>query len=259
MLRRLVREALQFNGLHVDVYRRAYKRSIRLTVLVTGRIRMSVPMRLPEKHIFDFLQTNQEWIIQNQRKCREFREKHPPKRYSEGETFPFLGKKLNLRFICGKRARIFVQREGENLICEIPKPSWEKFCLSNSHPEVALNIARFYADESRKILSDRLNYFSEKMALQPSAVCFRSQKTRWGSCSAKGRISLNWRLVIASLDVMDYVVVHELAHLRHHNHSVAFWNLVATHSPDYLMHRNWLRINQYNGDFLAKNSELHLS
>jgi predicted metal-dependent hydrolase len=118
-------------------------------------------------------------------------------------------------------------------------------------------VSRFYSQQGKKLLAARVDHFSARMGLVPVSVSFRSQKTRWGSCSSRGQISLNWRLVFAPLEVIDYVVVHELAHLKHYDHSKSFWNLVGVHIPDYLRLRQWLRDHQYEADFLAKQSELH--
>jgi predicted metal-dependent hydrolase len=82
------------------------------------------------------------------------------------------------------------------------------------------------------------------MGVRPASLTIRNQKSRWGSCSTRGTLSFNWRLIMAPPEVLDYVVVHELAHMMEHNHSKAFWALVAKYCPDYLAHRNWLKQNQ---------------
>ncbi len=81
------------------------------------------------------------------------------------------------------------------------------------------------------------------MELDYDGVQIRNQRTRWGSCSTNGTISLNWRLLMAPPEVIDYVVVHELAHLREPNHTDAFWSLVAEYIPRYETHEDWLEEN----------------
>jgi hypothetical protein len=94
--------------------------------------------------------------------------------------------------------------------------------------------------EVREYLIDRLDHFSGEMGLGYDGIEIRNQRTRWGSCSTNGTISLNWRLLMAPPEVIDYVVVHELAHLREPNHTDAFWSLVAEQIPEWETHADWL-------------------
>ena len=94
------------------------------------------------------------------------------------------------------------------------------------------------------------------MGVSVSHVSYRCQKTRWGSCNSRGRISLNWRLVVAPLSVMNYVVIHELSHLRYLDHSKRFWNFIGQYCPTYKKDRKWLSDHQYEMDFLSTPSEL---
>jgi predicted metal-dependent hydrolase len=84
---------------------------------------------------------------------------------------------------------------------------------------------------------------SPKHQLYPRSLCIKTQKTRWGSCGPNNDINLNWLLMLAPPVVLEYVVVHELCHIQHKNHSKDFWLLVAKHMPDYLTHRRWLKAN----------------
>lgn len=255
--RRIVREVLVFQSREIDLVRRAHKRSLGLTLQVNGRIRVSAPMLVSQSRILEFLQNNQEWINGHLERYKEFRASHPQKKYHDGEKYPLLGENLPLRFVEGAgRKPVFLRIESE-IVCKIPSSLWGVFEPIAAHPELAEPLSIFYSSVGRQVIGERVAFFTKQMGLFPSSVHFRSQKTRWGSCSAKGRISLNWRLAIAPLDVIDYVVVHELAHLKHYNHSVEFWQLVGTQVPNYKKLRNWLREHQYDGDFLAKKSELH--
>ena len=95
--------------------------------------------------------------------------------------------------------------------------------------------------EARKILPSRLEELARTMGISYNQVSLRKQKTRWGSCNSKGNISLNCLLVRVPDEVRDYVLIHELCHRRHMNHSKAFWTMVEKYDPEYREHRKWLR------------------
>lgn len=95
-----------------------------------------------------------------------------------------------------------------------------------------------------RLIPGRVHAWSQAMKLFPKRISIRSQRTRWGSCSSRGTLSFNWRLVMATPEVLDYVVIHEISHLAAPNHSPRFWELVQTFSPDYKQHRRWLRDQQ---------------
>ncbi len=94
---------------------------------------------------------------------------------------------------------------------------------------------------TRVIIELEVRTQSARMSLKPRRIFLRDQRTRWGSCSRRGNISLNWRLVMAPPGVLSYVVIHELAHLREHNHGPRFWAIVESFCPEFHQHRKWLR------------------
>ena len=104
----------------------------------------------------------------------------------------------------------------------------------------AINKHKKYA---RKIFESRVQYFHQFTGGNYTSITIRDQKTRWGSCSGRGTLSFNWRLILAPPEILDYVVVHELCHLTHMNHSKEFWNLVESVIPDYKIRRKWLKEN----------------
>ncbi|MDE7247138.1 MAG: M48 family metallopeptidase [Lachnospiraceae bacterium] len=107
------------------------------------------------------------------------------------------------------------------------------------HQRAALE--KRYIEAAREYFPKRVSYFQPLTGGSYDRITIRDQKTRWGSCSAKGTLSFNWRLMLAPPAVLDYVVVHELCHLTHMNHSAAFWALVESVCPDYRVHRKWLK------------------
>ena len=107
--------------------------------------------------------------------------------------------------------------------------------------EIAL--VKRYREAAKEYIPKRAAYYREQTGGTYERISIREQKTRWGSCSSRGTLSFNWRLMLAPPRVLDYVVVHELCHLKHMNHSKAFWNAVEEVIPDYRECRKWLREN----------------
>lgn len=105
----------------------------------------------------------------------------------------------------------------------------------------------YHRMRAERILRERTEYFAGQMGVSFGRITIRDQKTRWGSCSARGNLNFNWRLILAPLEVLDYVVVHELAHRREMNHSDRFWKQVESVLPDYTWRKAWLK---KNGDLL---------
>ncbi len=103
-------------------------------------------------------------------------------------------------------------------------------------------VERWYRSAARTHFAARVAAWAPHIGVTPTSIAIRDQRTRWGSASAGGRISFNWRLMMADPDVAEYVTVHELVHLRHMDHSSAFWDCVADYWPDYRLQRDWLRI-----------------
>jgi predicted metal-dependent hydrolase len=235
-------EILKFQDFEIELQRRAHQRSLRLRVLPPGILRVSCARRTPKRDIARFVLQNIDFIEKQMARIRVQNEKFPPKKYQPGETFPFLGALKKLALIeedSRPRARI----EKDQLVLRgRPTTMEEREAL----------ISKFYRNCGRKYLRSRAEFYAKEMKLSPQKLSFRSQSSRWGSCSSQGNISLNWRLMAAPSPVLDYVVVHEIAHLRHYNHSRAFWDLVAEFSPGYKQNKLWLAENQWALDFLAK-------
>jgi predicted metal-dependent hydrolase len=102
-------------------------------------------------------------------------------------------------------------------------------------------LERWYRRQGRRVFTERVAYWNAQYGFTYGRIAIRDQKSRWGSCSRQGNLNFNWRLLLAPLSVLDYIVIHELAHLKEGNHSPRFWALVAEKCADYREQRNWLR------------------
>lgn len=116
---------------------------------------------------------------------------------------------------------------------------------SNAEQTEALTDAeeKLYRQQARNVFEQKTAYYARIMGVSYGRIAIRDQKTRWGSCSSDGNLNFNWRLIMAPAGVLDYVVVHELAHRKEMNHSKAFWSVVEETMPDYRKYRNWLEDN----------------
>lgn len=240
----------EFQGYPLKIRRKSFFRKIHLRVHTNGTLDVLVGKLTSQKIISDFLLKNLEWIKKVQEEHRNLREQYPPKKFIEGELYPYLGNDLPLRIVYGNYKVLKFIFFSDHFLCEIPQK------MQPQHSDFKRALRRCYEKAGRNWLLHRLEHWSNIMGLYPKRVTVRSQKTRWGSCSSQGSISLNWRLLAAPLPILDYVIIHELAHLRFQNHSKQFWALVAQFDSHYKYHRKWLRQNVWSFDFLAKKTEL---
>jgi predicted metal-dependent hydrolase len=162
---------------------------------------------------------------------RESEEHFPPADLRDGGEVPYLGERLALRVrIEPARSRAHVARRGSELRVA-------------RGPETPLETAleAWYRRRARAEVAPRLDAAVARAGRSYSSLQIRGQRTRWASCSTSGAMSFNWRLLLAPVEILDYVVEHEVAHLDVQNHSPRFWRLLASRSPDWREHERWLR------------------
>lgn len=160
-----------------------------------------------------------------------------PARYIDGEQFLYRGNTIELKIIRYPRKLIRVFLEGQSLVVNLPMDLLEQDCASNIMEALKL----WYKAQARKILQDKLDIQAKRMQVSFQTFRLKEQKTRWGSCSSKGNLNLNWRIIMAPDPAMDYIIIHELAHLTHLNHSNQFWQRVAEFMPEYADWRKWFK------------------
>jgi predicted metal-dependent hydrolase len=211
----------------------ARRRTISIDLLDDGAVRVRAPQRAPLSEIVAFIRQRASWIERAQADLRA----RPSLRFITGDSFPVLGKKHRfwVQFADREDIRFSVQRG--KLHAAVP------FRLDEAVRASAISdgLKRWYAAVADARLPLTVRRWSHLTGLKPSRVVIRHQKRRWGSCSPDGSIRLNWRLVMLDQALIDYVVVHELAHLRLPNHSRRFWDEVERWIPDSRLRRRRLR------------------
>ncbi len=183
-----------------------------------GQLVVRAPGRVGVSEIERFILQKQAWIVKHQQKLLS--NPSPIKQYIEGEKFLFLGQEYPLRLVNG-RGKAVVLYDKEFLLPAVLAGKAKRL------------FEQWYKKQAQDLLPKRAAVFGPRMQVNYRAIKISSAKTRWGSCSASGNITFSWRLITAPLEAVDYVVVHELAHLVHRNHSRQFWALVEKFCPHY--------------------------
>jgi predicted metal-dependent hydrolase len=211
--------------LHAQLKRSARRRSIGIKVH-RGEVTVSAPVKASLADIRAFVSQKKPWIARHLELQRQSIAQQSALEFRPGGKLMFLGDILQIE---SAGAGVGVVRAGEHLLIG-GEPSLYK-----------TKIARWLAGQAQAYLPGRIKALAPLLAVEPRGFSVRLYKSRWGSCNRRGELQFNWLLMMAPPVVVDYVVVHELAHLRHFNHSPAFWQLVASVMPDYASHRAWLR------------------
>lgn len=222
------------SSIQIDRIIRSKRRTVAIEVTREACLVVRAPLRTSPEDIDKFIENKRLWILRKQREAQQRLERAAPKRFVSGEEFLFLGHSYKLTVV-------------DNKI--VPLSFDNGFALSQNRRTDARSLfVEWYKIRAQEVIQERLLYYSGLSGIEFTLFRITSAQKRWGSCNSKGNLHFAWRLVMAPLPVVDYVVVHELAHIVEKNHSARFWRRVERILPDYRERRAWLR---NNGTVLA--------
>ena len=209
------------------------RKSLSICVGTDGVVNVKAPMMLSDAAILEWVESKAGWIIRKRNEMLASSHYKEPKQCVSGEKFLFLGQEYELE------VRISEVRAGNIGIVE------DKLVVfAKDTDEVAKTLSHWYEKQARSWIPRRVRYYAREMGETYQRITLKNQKKRWGSCSSARNLNFNWRLVMAPMEVLDYVVVHELCHLKQMNHSEAFWQEVEKVLPDYKERKKWLEENE---------------
>jgi len=214
---------------------RKRKKTISLQIGPNSEVRIYAPHHTPITEINRFVREKQNWIDKAIRRQAAIQVSSQERVYITGETFYYLGQPYPVECY-------FEPLENEGVMF------WDDRFFLNCRENEALKkhyFVSWYKKKARSHLSGRVDFYSGMLKLTSGSVRITSAESRWGSCSGANNLSFSFRLIMAPPEVVDYVVVHELMHIREKNHSSKFWALVIEVIPDYKKHRRWLRDHQH--------------
>ncbi|MCB1187427.1 M48 family metallopeptidase [bacterium] len=219
-----------------EIVRSARRRRISLEVRHDRRVILRLPSHISDEEGQRFLASRVDWVLRSQNEMLSREHGRLPVHMEQGGSMPWLGRDYTVELQPGIEPSVT-----DDGLMLLPAPA-------NASPEmqqhcIRLGIDRLIDREAMPYIGARLRELSERTGLQGTTLVLKDYRSRWGSCSNTGTITLNRRLMLCRPDVVDYVIVHELCHLRHLNHGKRFWQLVEKHCPSWRRQRDWLKVN----------------
>lgn len=200
-----------------------------------GSVVVRVPKALPQHRIEDIINSRRLWIYKTLAEWRVANATRVLREYRNGEGFLYLGRSYRLLLAAGQAEPVLLKGG--------------RFCLrrdlvdAGGADSARMALRDFYTARGFERIRQRVDYFAPKIAVTPSRISVRELNNRWASCSARGNLAFHWKCMMAPVSVIDYIVVHELCHIHHLDHTDSFWNEVDKIMPDYLARKEWLKRN----------------
>lgn len=220
------------------------RRTVQIRIVPPEAIEVLAPTGFPQKEVEALLYKRTAWIVTQLTRLERLAANPVNASLAEGAQLLYLGRPRQLTVAPSAAKRAKVVLEDDRLTVCLPIVAGQ-----GSTPLLRRALHQWYVRSAAKLLADRTAYWAREIGVRPGRISIRDQKTRWGSASTRGNVNYNWRIVMAPPETVDYLVVHELCHIKVPNHSATFWLLVGQSVPDYKKHRAWLR---QHGNLLSR-------
>lgn len=220
------------NGFIAEIIRTSRRKTADIRV-EEGAVSVIVPVSTSVEKIDQLLSSKRMWIKEKVALQREMAPASS-KQFVSGEAFPYLGRNYRLKIEHGSFAPVKLLQG--RLVVQMPESDQQPYMIRNA-------IVRWYKRQAEQKIREKVKRYAPILGVEPEGVNVKAFKSRWGSCTAKGELEFNWLIMLAPNRMVDYVVIHELCHLIHHDHSPEFWREVVRVMPDYQLCREWLREN----------------
>lgn len=198
-----------------------------------GRVLVRAPESIPDERIEDMVEAKRYWIYKNLAEWRDLNATRVLREYRNGEGFLYLGRSYRL---------LLVADQEEPLLLKNGRFCLQRDLVDEGAIEAAKAVFRdYYIDRAIERITQRVKYYAPKVGVVPREINVRELGNRWASCSPNGNLAFHWKCMMAPQTIIDYIVVHELCHFHHLDHTDAFWNEVDKIIPAYRERKEWLR------------------
>jgi predicted metal-dependent hydrolase len=206
------------------------RKTVSIFVERDGSVLARVPIKLNEEEIKDILKSKEYQIFKNLAEWEQLNANSIEREYVNGQSFLYFGRNYRLKLVDGKQGDLQFNKN--------------TFLLSKQDKLKAKELfIKFYKDKLNVKINPIVNKYKDQLGVEPEGIKVMELQNRWASCTSSGNVNFHWKCAMAPMDVLHYIVVHELAHLIHNNHTQAFWNEVDKILPNYDEQVNWLKIN----------------
>ncbi|MBE8540158.1 YgjP-like metallopeptidase domain-containing protein [Geoglobus acetivorans] len=213
----------------IDELIKTRRKTISLQITDEGKLIVRAPVNASDEAIWNTILKHRDWIERKRKEILSRDPKASKKEFVNGEGFLYLGKYYKLRIVEGQKEPLKLDNE---------------FLLSKEYLPIAKEVfVNWYREKAYEKITERVEWYAKIRGFDYNKVNITNAQKRWASCSHKRNLNFSWRLIMAPLPVIDYVVVHELVHLEEKNHSKTFWNKVKMLMPNYEKHKEWLKKN----------------
>jgi predicted metal-dependent hydrolase len=222
-----------------QVERSDARRTVTIGVDPSIGVLVKVPSDAPLRRVDDIVKTKAPWILQRLVEFREIGQGPAPKEFVAGESYTYLGRSYRLKIErSSDTSKPFASLQGAFLSVTLPR------CDTADQREAIVRraVVAWYRKQADRRLPERVEVYASRAGLRPPPVFVREQEKRWGSCNSKGELRFNWRVMMAPMPLVDYVVAHEVCHVIVRDHSTRFWKLLGTILPEYENRRARLRV-----------------
>lgn len=221
-------------GFEFTIARSPRRRSISIEIR-KAQVVIRAPMGAPQSLLMNFLREKAAWVREKIHEQQQTLATQPePRRYAQGSQIPFMDETLTL--VLGRGPRAAIARIDHHLHLILSPRS-----RLGDDAQIRQLLSRWYQQQALNILTRKTAQLTQMMGLMCTQVSIKATRSKWGHCTSRGAIQYNWQILLAPEAIVDYLVAHEVSHLRHHNHSADFWVLVASVCPTFKADRAWLK------------------
>lgn len=214
---------------------RSKRKNVSISVETNRNILVKAPLNLSDEEVLEVVKGKSRWITEKLFEMKEIETRKYYRQYVNGETFTYLGRRYTLQLMDNQALKKPTVKLYRGKLY-VTTPTREENVIKEA-------IVKWYQEKAKEKIPERVAYYEKFFSEKRGRIIVKDQKKRWASCTKDGILMFNWKAIIAPANILDYIIVHEMCHLRYMNHSNEFWEMLGRVLPDYEGRKEWLKNN----------------